>query len=416
MFNLSFFNYPTQTHKVTTETIGTKPSPHAIGYAIYNGIRKIQKLSYYQLFSLYRNLPSTYHLAPILPSKEITLTHNKLINFEKEYREILSSHDQVLEKATKLFKVIHKHIDDVELQQWMVAEILAKVIAKIPLKKGQFISIPIINADKQSKMVTYEVDTCFDLGQGIPAYGLKPQSTFGFYLDGYWPSFGSHPKENSAPPLLLFRGTDFSVETDSAKTSIAINFDPKGPGFSFFLKANDSIEKWLQKVTSPTQKARVFGYSQGGAFSLYTTIYHPELISQKPHEPSMIFNSPGVNKDLLQRWLAIPSEQIPRLCVLFPCADVVPQFGFLVGNVFQFNSKSPMELKNAHFPLMLLQPSYSLDLIDTEKENLSLRRHYFTNFQNGLDIKVQKAVKESLDELAKRHYPSNINEKTVIAC
>ncbi len=411
MFNLLFNAASSSCNPGIISPNGAPPKEHPsmgdIGSVIYHTIQKVQSTSFLTMYHLYSSIPASYHLIPDKSAKEIVMTHDEIINFENGYHAIVSSHDRVLEKTAKIFEAIHTNIKDAELQQWMVAEILAKIVARIPLDKGQLISIPVINGEGKSEMVTYEVDKCFDLGLGIPAYGLKPHAAAAFSIYEYLPFFGSCHKESvKAAPLLLFRGTNFSVKTEAAKMSVAINFDPKGAGFSFFLNAKDAIHQWLQSVTSASQKARVFGYSQGGAFAQYTAINENAFISQKSHEPSMIFNSPGVNKDLLQQWHNIPAEQKPNLCALLPSQDPVTQFGFLLGSVVQFNPKQPQEVQKAHFPLMLSQDAYSLVPVDTEKENSSMRRHYFTQFQGKLDEKIQAAVKQSLDELGESYYPS----------
>ena len=129
MTTASIFNY---FRKAPSQTIAS-PSKLDIGYAIYNGITKAQHISYHQMFSLYTNFPTTYHLNTNKPLKNITLTHPELIAFEKEYDELLSCKtDQSFEKIAKIFEAVHQNIDNIELHQWMVGEILAKALAIIP--------------------------------------------------------------------------------------------------------------------------------------------------------------------------------------------------------------------------------------------------------------------------------------------
>ena len=97
-----------------------------------------------------------------------------------------------------------------------------------------------MNAEGLIEMVQYEVDAVFDLWSKIRAFGLVNVSA------------------SCGAPILLFRGTDFSVLSEGGRASIISDLDPKGPGRTLFEKAEPELHKWLETIHPLKGKARIF--------------------------------------------------------------------------------------------------------------------------------------------------------------
>ena len=132
--------------------------------------------------------------------------------------------------------------------QIAVAEVLAKALAYRDLKEGQRIKIPV------ELLESFTVERVFNLWNGMPAFGLVPD-------------------RKEVPSILLFRGTDFSLDSKRSFASLMSDLELAGPGLYAFRKAQAELNQWLKKVHAQGQAARVMGFSLGGALAAYTFIY-----------------------------------------------------------------------------------------------------------------------------------------------
>lgn len=199
-------------------------------------------------------------------------------------------------------------------------EVFIKGIAYRNLSKGM--EIPLF---ENGQMNHYVVDQVFTLWGGIPSFGLVPK--------------------DQGVPIILFRGTDISFTSIKAWTSVVSDFDVRGPGFTIYQYARESIQKWLQG-----KKARAMGYSLGGALVAYAVVLDGELLN--PDIPSISFNAPGLFPHIRKKWAK--KQTNPPLNSYIVTGDPISRIGSLVGNVHEFSfsvRKKPIEL---HTSLLFL--------------------------------------------------------------
>jgi len=243
----------------------------------------------------------------------------------------------VLELLTR----IQMNIQNPQLANLMTEEVLTKVLAYRNLQVGQKVPIPFVTPSSQIKLALYQVNHRFDLAAGMPAFGLVPTS-------------------KEAPPILLFRGTDFSLK---GSASVLADLDISGPGLTVFHSAQEEIHNWLYDVSQIYGKARIMGYSLGGSFVEYTCIYEYDLVSQD--FPSIAFNEPGITEDLIERWKNLSHEKRPPLKGYITEGDLVSTVGKLIGDVYELSLDHLLEPLLAHVTVMSLQQrlyTYQLDV------------------------------------------------------
>jgi hypothetical protein len=262
------------------------------------------------------------------------------------------------EIAGKLLEAIYHKIEDPFLVDAATAEVLAKVIAYRNLEVEDLINIPVINKDGIAVLTTYRVDTVLNLWKKVVAFGLIPKK---------------------GPPLLLYRGTNFSVISQEGRSSILSDLDPHGPGHALFLYSQNCIHAWLEKAAKKGDKARVFGHSLGGSLASYTTIYEHELINTDPFSVSYAFNPPGVVPSVVAIWDDIPKEQRPEIVTYLTRGDLISKFGELFGDVYELASPRPLSPLVAHQTLLFSQPLCYIHAVDTQQENGSRSRKFYTN-------------------------------------
>lgn len=244
---------------------------------------------------------------------------------------------------------------DPKQKQLTIDEVLTKILAYRTLKKGDEITIPILGQDDSMELVVYQLDEIIDLWRGMPAFGLVPKNGAGPYS------------------ILLFRGTDLSLTTERGWASILSDLDISGPGYRTFMRAQERIHDWLEKVSNAGYPARVLGMSLGGAFTAFTVIYERELLFQEPWGASVAFNPPGVSKRVLQDWQKIPLEEQVPFRQYIVAGDLVSSIGSLFGEVFLMELSHPLQAISAHVTMITLQAKYFINQVNIEEEN-SLRR------------------------------------------
>ena len=261
---------------------------------------------------------------------------------------VTDSQEDVL-SVNQLLIRIQENVKNKKQMRLMTDEVLTKIIAYRNLKVGQKIPIPIATKLGKPKIVMYHVDTVFDLSAGMPAFGLIPNDI-------------------KVPPILLFRGTDLSP-TLKGYSSVFADLDLNGPGLSVFYSAQEDLHTWLEKVSLSHSKARVMGYSLGGAFTQYTCIYEYELICKDKNFPSIAFNEPGISEDLVLKWRQLKKEQQPPLKGYITEGDLVSTVGKLIGNVKELTLDQLLEPLFAHVTLMSIQQRLYAYRIDVTLKN-----------------------------------------------
>ena len=227
----------------------------------------------------------------------------------------------------------------------MTEEVLTKVLAYRNLQVGQEVPIAVCPKLLRPTLVLYVVNQVFDLGGGMPAFGLVPKNP-----------------EAKALPILLFRGTNFSLKGVS---SVLADLDLNGPGLTAFYGNRRALHNWLTEANQNYGPARVMGYSLGGSFAQYTCIYEHKLLSKDKRFPSVIFNQPGVSDDLIYQWDRLKKKEKPVLRGYVTEGDIVSTVGKLIGDVKELTLEHPLEPLFAHVTLITGQQrfyAYRLDV------------------------------------------------------
>lgn len=294
-----------------------------------------------------RDTPRTYALSEPLAIETYTDTPSILKQFS-ELHGFFSLYYPLVGKVTVnqrdveivrclLANMDHKISDD-ELKQFATNEVIAKVLAYRDLRIGDRLEIG---------LQEYRVDAVFNLWLGMPAFGLVPEA--------------------DAEPILLFRGTDFTLHSPRGWASLMSDVDMAGPGLHAFQKAQPQIHAWLAQVAETHSKARVIGYSLGGALAAYAYIFENELISDE----SYAFNLPGIADQVIQQWNSLPEEKKQGFTSFVNRGDVVSKVGKLFGRVVELSTDTPMKPLTAHTMLISAQSVFYQRTVDVPLENAS---------------------------------------------
>ncbi|MCI5053162.1 MAG: hypothetical protein MRY21_08530 [Simkaniaceae bacterium] len=259
-------------------------------------------------------------------------------------------------KVADLLHDIYENVEDPKLCELTVAEVLTKVLAYRNLLAGTEIDIP-TRVGSKIEMRTFKVDKVFDLWHQMKAFGLRPV-------------------DRDEAPLLLFRGTDFTLTSDESRASVACNFDPSGPGRTIYLGAREAIRAWLKRATQNQSKARAYGYSLGGAFAAYALIDDHQFFSKKVNQTSYLFNHPGVDEKLQHKWENLSDK--PLFEAYVSKGDPVSKYGILVGDTYQLSIEERLAPIRSHVTLFFTQPEFSIAPVDLNEENSSQSRHTYT--------------------------------------
>jgi hypothetical protein len=232
---------------------------------------------------------------------------------------------------------LHEEMEEPKQRVFTFSEIFTKVLAYRDLNEGQELWIPYVSKEAKPILEKFVVDRVLNLWNGMPAFGLIAKS-------------------GKIPPILLYRGTDFSLMTKRGLSSLLSDLDFAGPGKHTYLHAQDLIRSWLIKV----QKATVMGFSLGGALAAYTLLYEHEHIAKDPHFSSIAFASVGVAKKVHSEWSKLSGGQKSPFMVFITKPDLVPKIGQLFGDVYEIQPNPPLSALMAHLSLMSAQPYMNL--------------------------------------------------------
>ena len=237
--------------------------------------------------------------------------------------------------ASDLFRVIYEYCCEKEFLQLATAETLTKILAYRELEKGDVVSLPYCSDEGSISLEEYTVDRVFDLGKGMPAFGFVPKN------------------RGKVHPLLLYRGTDLSLQTKQGWASVLSDLDVSGPGLSAFQSARQRIHLWLDQVHSFGKKTAVMGFSLGGVLSMSTMIYEFERICA---ERSYVFNPPGVSNAVWEDWELIPEGQRPKFHLFLTQGDIIPKMGNLLPNIYLISLDRQLKPLAAHTLFIAGQP------------------------------------------------------------
>lgn len=268
------------------------------------------------------------------------------------YRPIVSKVTQSVSDThivLQLLASIRTCIKEQKARDFAVEEVIAKVLAYRALPQGMQLSLPVTNAQGDAHMVSFTVDETFDLWHGMPAFGLVPENA------------------QEASPILLFRGTDFSLWSEKGWASVLSDLDVEGPGLSTFQRARPALHSWLLKRAQLGRKARAIGYSLGGVFVTYTALYEHELLGE---EPSVAFDPPGISKATCAELQLLPKDHMP-LKVYTTRGDMVSKMGVLCGEVYELSTERDLGPIGAHVSLFSAEPTFCAWQVDVCAENAS---------------------------------------------
>lgn len=284
-----------------------------------------------------------------LQEKTITESIPEMKEFSEKYgyfslkRPIVgkvSSDEKDLELVCCLLKTLYDKGANGEYLEIATAEILTKVLAYRDLKVGQTIHIPIEIEGK----VYYEpfvVDQVINIWLGMPAIGLVPE------------------RENLAS-LLLFRGTDFSFDSQRGWASLLSDLDIAGPGLNAFRNAQDEISAWLKKVMGMGKTARTMGFSLGGALAAYAFIYENAYVAL---EGSISVCGPGVAGKVIEDWRSLKQKGFRSY---INAGDLVSKVGKLFGPVYCLSTPKACKPLTAHTRLICSEPTFTMALVNVE--------------------------------------------------
>lgn len=244
-----------------------------------------------------------------------------------------------------LLKTLFKKGDDIEYLQFAAAEVLAKALAYRDLKKGQRIQVPVIHNDKVLFTV-FTVDHQFNLWHGMPAFGLVPE-------------------HQEIEPILLFRGTDFSLDSERGWASLLSDLDMAGPGLTAFRNSQEEIHRWMVKASQNGKKTKVLGFSLGGAIAAYTFIYENAWVSSG----SAAFCPPGVAEKVIEDWKLLPADKLEAFTTYVNEGDLISKVGKLFGTVYALSGKKRLKPLSAHTQLMCAETILLKARVDVKKEN-----------------------------------------------
>lgn len=236
-----------------------------------------------------------------------------------------------------LLRTLNEEIEDPDALLFATGEVLVKVLAYRELEKGREIPLSTFDREGKVRLVTYEVDEVFDLWHGMPAFGLLPKT------------------KGEAAPILLFRGTDFALNSIKSWSSLVSDLDRHGVGVTVFQSARPLLHQWLEKAASFGSKARVFGYSLGATFTLYTLLYEQDLLNEERENPSLAFNPVGLPKNILKRQKKLSKSSVGFISYVTQ-GDYVRAFGELFGDVYAFSPTPSLWPIAAHVTLVSANP------------------------------------------------------------
>jgi hypothetical protein len=247
-----------------------------------------------------------------------------------------------------LLKTLYEKGGPSDFMQIAIGEAMTKVLAYRDLKIGERLTIPVI-IDDEVHLEKFTVDRIFNLWYGMPAFGCIPETS-------------------GVASILIFRGTDFSLDSQRGWASLMSDLDIGGPGFSAFQRSQKQISKWLKAIHSQGKAARVMGFSLGGALAAYTYIYENQWLAD---DGSISFCAPGVRQKVIDEWALLPEERQRGFVSYVTQGDIVSKVGRLFGTVYALLAPKNFKPLTAHTMIMSSLPDFTKAEVDVIKENES---------------------------------------------
>ncbi|MGC1878941.1 MAG: hypothetical protein WA678_06170 [Rhabdochlamydiaceae bacterium] len=296
----------------------------------------------------------TYALIHPLEEKKIERDIPQMRRFSENYGYYsehpivarVSYREEDLEVICCLLKVLYEQGGSGDYFQIAIAEVLTKVLAYYDLKIGQRVRIP-IEIDGEVNFEPFDVDHIFNIWNGMPAFGLVPE-------------------REGVGSLLIFRGTDFSLDSQRGRASLLSDLDITGPGFSAFQRSQSEISQWLKTVHGQGKPARVMGFSLGGALAAYTFIYENHTLSERG---SVSMCAPGVKEKVISEWQLLPEERRDGFVNYVNMGDITSKVGKLFGDVYALWGAKNYRPLTAHTLLMSSEPFFFKAKVNVKREN-----------------------------------------------
>ena len=306
-------------------------------------------------------------------TQQSTILHNdalELLEFAKSYRNHFAQKNLIcrvtnnpgdVETTTGLLKTLKDHIQQERHLLLASDEILAKVLSYRRLKNGQQLELPVMTPGKGIEYISYKIDTSFHLFNRMEAFALL------------------NVDKSKGCPIILFRGTDFSLVREEGRRSILHDIDPKGPGHTQFEKIKEDLSRYLETINKTYGPIRLVGHSLGGVMLLYTLTHYPHLLQKSTHLPSVAFNFPGIGSKMFEKFCALDEHERPMFQGFVSEGDVISKFGKLVGDIYSLNLGLDLSPIRAHEELFFLAPRVEVQKVDVDQENGCDKRLYFSN-------------------------------------
>jgi len=299
----------------------------------------------------------TYVLTDPVDEKKIEEDVLEMRSFEENYGYFSWKHPVVakvtttkedLEMINCLLRTLYEQGKNRDYLQVAVAEVITKALAYHDLKIGQMVTIP-IEVNGKLILERFIVERIFNLWKGMPAFGLVPE-------------------HHGIDSILLYRGTDFSLDSQRGWASLMSDLDIAGPGFSAFQRSQKEISYWVRSIKTQGKPARVMGFSLGGALAIYTFVYENQWLSNRG---SFSICAPGVKEKVISEWELISPERQIGLTNFVNMGDVVSKVGKLCGNVYVLFTNKTYKPLMAHTMLMSCKPFFFKAKVDVGEENKS---------------------------------------------
>ena len=276
----------------------------------------------------------------------------EVVAFEEKYHYFsdrplvgrVSGLSEDIDLVKDLLLKVHERVSHIQKRVFVVSEILTKILAYRDLQENDKISIPWIDKQGGPILTEFTIDHIFNLWNGMPAFGLIPE-------------------EKHIAPILLYRGTDFSLDSKRGISSLLSDLDLSGPGRNTYLKARYTLRNWLEKVAKEKMKTQVMGYSLGGVLASYTLLYEHDLIIKDIRFPSISFAQPGVSQKIYNDWMHLPKKDKSPYMVFITKGDLVSKVGHLYGDVYVIHLDETLSPLHAHVALMSAKPYINIQYL-----------------------------------------------------
>jgi len=287
-------------------------------------------------------------------------------DFEKKEEKLEAN--EVLHQAILLLQRIGKLKFDPKryaVRNAMVAEVLTKHVVAHPLPSSTELPIPCFDAKGHPVVVNYGIGQQLTLSTtDIPVYIFVPS------LEAERALFS---------PLLIFRGTRFGFANEADIRSVIENLNRAGPARGvyddFKKKLSSLFRKWYGEKNTSKPLFRVLGYSQGGVLGQRACVDFYPFIDKGILNPSIFFNSPGVENDYALAWEAIKPNEKPVVMSILVTRDVVSKRGTkFIGEVYDFDPLKKSGFLEAHMGAKFIASEVHVYLVDNDKEAESYTR------------------------------------------